>query len=350
MRQVSQPRNLSFSQLHHAGKFLVLAQASISLTFAQLIIICGYPTSGKTYRARQLISYFESRISTPESTQKPKFRIHHLTDPSLSISRSVYNLDPSSVPAHARSANSLEKDARATVFGAVKRLLSPNDIVVLDAAAGNYIKGWRYQLWCEAKAIRTTCCIVHVGASKDQARKANEVRLAARGNAGAEEQSQDKEEPYDPETWENLVFRFEEPNGMNRWDSPLFTVPYDDESAPGEEIWDAVIEPKGKGAVKPHAATLLPKMREEGYLHELERVTQEVVSKILEWQKDHPGEIGGEVAVEELTVELPGRNIGVPALQRLRRQFLALNRQHVIEVGRIKANFISYLNDSFEEL
>lgn len=35
--------------------------------------------------------------------------------------------------------------------------------------------------------------------------------------------------------------RYEEPEARNRWDSPLFTVIYDDESIPGDKIWDAVI-------------------------------------------------------------------------------------------------------------
>ena len=44
---------------------------------------------------------------------------------------------------------------------------------------------------------------------------------------------------------------------MNRWDSPLFTVPFDDKSPPCEFIWDAVIGSEGKmKAVKPNLATV----------------------------------------------------------------------------------------------
>ncbi|OBT66194.1 hypothetical protein VE03_05138 [Pseudogymnoascus sp. 23342-1-I1] len=90
----------------------------------------------------------------------PPPRIHHITDTGLAIPHTVYDL--SSAGQHERSANASEKDARARVYAEVKRHLSANDLVICDAAGGNYIKGWRYQLYCEAKALRTPHCIVHV--------------------------------------------------------------------------------------------------------------------------------------------------------------------------------------------
>lgn len=43
-------------------------------------------------------------------------------------------------------------------YARAKRVLARDSIVILDGM--NYIKGWRYQLWCEAKAANTTCCVV----------------------------------------------------------------------------------------------------------------------------------------------------------------------------------------------
>ena len=40
----------------------------------------------------------------------------------------------------------------------------------------------------------------------------------------------------------------------------------------------------------------------------------------------------------------------VPALQRLRRQFISLNRQTAVPAARIKESFVGYLNDSFQAL
>lgn len=44
------------------------------------------------------------------------------------------------------------------VYARAKRVLGRDSIVIVDGM--NYIKGWRYQLWCEAKAAGTTCCVV----------------------------------------------------------------------------------------------------------------------------------------------------------------------------------------------
>lgn len=63
---------------------------------------------------------------------------------------------------------------------------------------------------------------------------------------------------YAKDIFDNLVFRYEEPNGMNRWDSPLFTVPYDDKFPPFEDIWEAMVGAEGHvKTVKPHQATIL---------------------------------------------------------------------------------------------
>ena len=179
----------------------------------------------------------------------------------------MYDLS-AGVAAHARSANAPEKDARAALYGATKRALSDRDIVILDGL--NYIKGWRYQLFCEAKAVRTPSCILQIGCTKERSKEVNEARLAAArerraadGNdaTGKEEKErggkgEGEEAPYEPGNWENLVFRYEEPNPMTRWDSPLFTLIWEDDEerarAVFADIWDAVAgEGKLRGGRRP---------------------------------------------------------------------------------------------------
>lgn len=283
-------------------------------------------------------------------------RIHLVSDHTLSIPREVYNLE--SKDQHERSNNASEKDARATIYGAVKRLLSNKDIVILDGA--NYIKGWRYQLYCEAKAVRTPHCVVHVGTPVSQARGVNDERLttamAVSSSSVDGEPRSEEELPYESGCWENLVFRYEEPNAMARWDSPLFTVVWDDPTPPCDAIWDEIVGSEaegGKKVVRPNQATVMKAPSSEDYLYELDRSTQGILNKILEWVKDHPGEGGGEVGVgegggEELIVELPANPVGLPALQRIRRQFISLNRTNAVPVKRIRESFVLYLNDSFE--
>jgi len=346
----------------------------------KLIIVTGYPTSGKSTRAKQLRKYLAERIqsATPSGTT-PKYRLHYISDQTLSISRSVYDL--SVLPAHTRSANASEKDARAAIYGAVKRVLSDKDIVILDGL--NYIKGWRYQLYCEAKAVRTPSCLLQIGCTKEKSREVNEARLnkkaeEAQNNNGAQDQDapttitsksdeDEAEAPYDPANWENLVFRYEEPNAMTRWDSPLFTLIWED----GEEqtrqvfdnLWEAIAGETRK-IVKPNQATVQRSRDADGdYLYVLDRETQDIVKRILEQQSD---EGGGEVRLprgvaaaqngEDLVVELPGKKVGLPQLQRLRRAFMGLNRggiglENVGNMGasRIRESFVGYLNDNFEK-
>lgn len=356
----------------------------------------GLPTSGKTTRAKQLHAYLAERIkqaSTATASASPKYRLHLISDQTLSIRRSVYDL--SALPAHTRSANASEKDARAAIYGAVKRVLSDRDIVILDGL--NYIKGWRYQLFCEAKAVRTPSCVLQVGCSKERSKGVNEERLARRASGGDEsngkrassvadpgdnttadeEEGKEKvdededEEPYEPGNWENLVFRYEEPNAMTRWDSPLFTLIWEDGEAQTRQVfdslWDAVAG-EARRPVKPHQATV-QRGRDAGgdYLYVLDRETQEIVKRILDQQSEEGGDEiavvssntnkGNSAGEGELVVELPaGKKVGLPQLQRLRRAFMGLNRggiglEPVGNMGpeRIRESFVGYLNDAFEK-
>lgn len=62
---------------------------------------------------------------------------------------------------------------------------------------------------------------------------------------------------YPSEIFANLVYRYEEPNAFSRWDSPLFTVLYEDATAPCEQIWAAIVEQDGElKTARPNLATI----------------------------------------------------------------------------------------------
>lgn len=254
-------------------------------------------------------------------------RVHLISDHSTHLPRSIY----------ASGAAKLEKDGRATLYSAVKRVLSKSDIVILDS--GNYIKGWRYQLHCEAKNLGTASCVVHVGVPPSKCTEVNEARLAE-----AETQETASEigtaapsAPYERAVHAELLMRFEEPNPMARWDIPLFTIPWEDGTPPNAAIWVELVEQIGKDGrrktVKPNAATMAPPSASSDHLYELDRTTQAVISRVQEWQRERPGEGGGSVEVEiggkVLELDLPVSPLSVPQLQRLRRQFIALHRNQM---------------------
>lgn len=151
---------------------------------------------------------------------------------------------------------------------------------------------------------------------------------------------------------------------MTRWDSPLFTLIWDDDEAQAnrtfDSIWDAIAG-QGRKVVRPNQATE-PRGRDASgdYLYILDRETQDIVKRILDQQGD---EGGGEVKVplsgsdqQDLVVHLPaGAKVGLPKLQRHRRAFMGLNRGGIglepvanMTADRLRVSFVRYLNDAFE--
>ncbi|KAJ9295594.1 hypothetical protein DTO271G3_6050 [Paecilomyces variotii] len=426
-----------------------------------LIILTGYPCSGLSYRARQLSASLEAiqeeylasihDDGSDDSTKtKPRYKIHVVTSHDEAHPRTVYD--------NARS----EKEARAVVYAKTKRALGRDSIVIVDGM--NYIKGWRYQLWCEAKALSTTSCVVHVGTPAAQCIANNQARLRRReqqqqqqqrGNGQSEkapetpEGSQtetsnntpdttpaepDTEEPYPPELLDNLIFRYEEPSTYSRWDKPLFTVPWSDKEPPVHDIWTALTgttiaqqpEPDTtplaealsaslqlssnnnnrsyapsvvtkattaggmsrnglpRPKVKPHQATVLPAATDPTALYSLEKSISAIINAIRTFTLSTPSAeaavaqsadgrgitipvpeasfpvfIPAHVATGGTTDELAGAGgiLALPRLQRLRRQWIGLNRAYIgqshgaggggLTMDQVPDAFVRFLNAEF---
>lgn len=89
---------------------------------------------------------------------------------------------------------------------------------------------------------------------------------------------------------------------------------------------------------------------EQNYLYELDKTTSEILAQITTYQKDHAGEGGGAITVPGVVdkpIELPATPVTLPQLQRIRRQFITMNRQHNFSKARLREIFIDYLNDQF---
>lgn len=164
--------------------------------------------------------------------------------------------------------------------------------------------------------------------------------------------------------FEELVTRYEEPEARNRWDSPLFTVIYDDESIPGDKIWDAVILRKPPppnmstisvsiNADRIHWFFLLlirtigqKPVSDTNYVYELDRVTLEIINAVIEGQKEFgPG--GLPMAVPNATAKVinPVRTITLSELRRLRKQFVSINKMRTtLDTNRLGDLFVDYLN------
>ena len=61
-----------------------------------------------------------------------------------------------------------EKILRASLKSNVEKHLTNQNVVILDSM--NYIKGYRYELFCIARHVKSTLCLVYCDTDKDTAR------------------------------------------------------------------------------------------------------------------------------------------------------------------------------------
>uniref|UniRef100_A0A3Q2NRG5 Protein KTI12 homolog n=1 Tax=Fundulus heteroclitus TaxID=8078 RepID=A0A3Q2NRG5_FUNHE len=271
-----------------------------------LIVMCGYPCSGKTRRADELKAHFE------ETTGR---QVHTVGDGALGLDRNSVYAD-----------SQKEKDARASLKAAVERKVNKDNIVILDSL--NYIKGYRYELFCLTKHAQTPHCLVYCLTSGEDSSAWNRDREAA--------------EQYSQDIFDALVQRFEAPDSRNRWDSPLFTVLTDD-TLPLEAISDALFKRK---APPPNQSTQSQPLSSTNFLYELDKMTQDVLMAIFNAQKTSvPGDrisVPGATEKVELT-----RSVNMAELRKLRRQFISYSKMHPTEnTGQIANMFVQYLNKS----
>ncbi|KAG5420996.1 KTI12 [Candida metapsilosis] len=278
-----------------------------------LVIFAGFPCSGKTTWATELRNELQKKIDLAKESSEPgyNYSITYHSDETLGISHDTYE------------DSNKEKLARGSQISAVKRDISKTTIVILDSMA--YIKGFRYQLYCESKGMATPHCVIQVTAPIEQCLEWNE-KLP-------------KDKQWDPVLMKQLSMRYEEPNSNTRWDSPLFEVlsGHPDEKLPIDDIWSALVL---KNAPTPNAATTIQSTSNNSFLQELDRKTHEVVSQVLQQQQL----TNGAVAINEYVVEIPTGTVSTAQLQRIRRTFISLNRMRTIEVDRIVPMFVEYIN------
>ncbi|OQV26127.1 Protein KTI12-like protein [Hypsibius exemplaris] len=275
-----------------------------------LIVLCGLPCSGKSTRAAEL------RESLQKSTILP---IMIVSDNDLfqTDSKDTIYADTSK-----------EKNLRATIKSDVHRALSKEVVVIMDAQ--NYIKGYRYEVYCITKSAKTTQCTVWCNSPISEAKTWNEARDAA--------------VRYSEATFDALVMRFEPPDSANRWENPLFTLLPTD-PLPITELLEVLIN---RRAPPPNQSTQSQPLAATNYLHELDKITQEIVAAVISAQQN--GMIGEKIVVTGSTEPLILPKRILPAeLGRLRRQFISYSRTRPVDsLERIPTIFIQYLKNSIK--
>lgn len=177
-----------------------------------LVVISGLPSSGKSTRAQELQTHF---IGLGKNV--------HLISENGAVPKAGFQKN------EFFESSQKEKIVRADLKSETIRLLNKNDVVILDA--GNYIKGYRYELYCASKAARTPQCTLFCGIPKENAWQLNVKRtIEQQDDLQLEEPISNSCVAYSREIFDALCLRYEEPHANSRWDSPLFTV------FPGDEL------------------------------------------------------------------------------------------------------------------
>lgn len=271
-----------------------------------LIIITGIPCSGKTTRSIELKEYFVNKM-------KKKVEIIHELD---FVSKAGFDINTF----YADSKK--EKSVRSDIKSAVQRMLNVTDVLIIDGS--NYIKGYRYEIYCLTKLYKTPQCTIYCDIPIEHAWLWNEKRPEC--------------ERYSREIFDALVMRYEAPDSKNRWDIPLYALSPED-VLNFDGIYKSIYEAK---APKPNLSTQCPPLSSTNYLYDLDTVTQEVVNAILS-AKQLGIESDFKIPKYNLIVQNP---CTVAQLMRLRRQFLSYSKLQQIEVNQIATLFVQYLNKS----
>lgn len=294
-----------------------------------LVVVCGQPCSGKSTAATCLAEALK------DAEPQPLVRIIDETAFHLNRNQSYAN-------------TTAEKNLRGVLRSEVDRSLNKDNILIVDSL--NSIKGYRYELWCLARAAGIRYCVLFCDVDEACCRKWNEER-------------REKEEPsYDDNIFEDLVRRFETPDRRNRWDSPLFELwpvreGVEKSSAAVVDVVSYLtkkVDSKTRDVkiLQPTIATQSARVSEANSLYEMDKATQEVINVIIEAQSKA---LGGPINNLSLGPELPSisitQSVGLPELRRLRRTFIKLTGQSSLsgrpppsDAESAKRMFADYLN------
>ncbi|CDO94465.1 unnamed protein product [Kluyveromyces dobzhanskii CBS 2104] len=305
-----------------------------------LVLLSGFPSSGKTTVAKKLAELLQETIDSNEKLSN--FSVVYHSDETLNITHDDY------------VGSNEERRARSKILSVVKRDLSRQKVVIVDSL--NYIKGFRYQLHCEVKNVMTTYCLIHTVCP---------MSTLAEWNG----KETDLHKPWEPNFMNSLIQRYEEPNPQTRWDSPLFTVltTQDDITTLYTDISKAlfpnVFKPdindrdseKILQQLKPNNATILKAASHTNSLQILDTEASSVVKIITKYMQQNVVSGGTSRIIltpdhsdindpQCLYVDVSLQSCSVPQLQRIKRQFVAMNRLRNLEQARIKPLFVEYLN------
>jgi protein KTI12 len=262
-----------------------------------LIVIVGGPCSGKTTIAKKLEQYLKDKGKD----------VILINEESLHINKIDSYKDPTS-----------EKILRASLKSEAEKCLDDKTVVILDSL--NYIKGYRYELYCLVRNFKTRHCIVHSKVQYEICQKYNSI-----------------DNLYSEDLLKDLYSRMEEPNQNNRWDNPLQVVYYEEE-IPYEEILNSLFEgkrPRDPVSTKPEINF------DSNFIYELDNTCQGIINEILNQQKNGVESVkledGNHVYLKKIFSAIE--------LKKLKQEYIKISKLHPPKdkVSMVKT-FVEYIN------
>lgn len=289
-----------------------------------LVLLCGYPASGKSTAANHLQTILQSkghastviRDGDDQIRQNPR---HLAPPPTL---RTVLYKD-----------STAEKQTRARLRATAERSLNGLCVVIVDSL--NYIKGFRYEMFCIAKTTASRYCVVYC--EQDATECANR-------DAKRREEGQDG---YGEELCAALIARFEAPEERCKWDNPLFRINmFQDDWDKQMDTIQEFVTGSGK-KLTPTIATRLPNKVGANVLGLVDRVTRQVESAVIGAIQCGAG-VGDKITVPQTanTVRLE-RKPKVAEVRAIRRSYLNLTRMQPTQPcseSALVEEYVEYIN------
>ncbi|KAI3379275.1 hypothetical protein SNEBB_010900 [Seison nebaliae] len=274
----------------------------------------GNMMSGKTEFVRKLKNFIE---------EDENYSNVHLVDEdellkTINMSKEAMYLDKDN-----------EKQHRALIKGNIVHHLDQEKIVIVDAA--NYIKGYRYELYCLCKERETTQCLILMNVGIDELLRRNHSLKT-----------------YHSSTIEAVQQRFEYPSVDDRWELPLIEIfnSYNEEKIKlsMKQVLNLIIDGMKQ---KPNMATLPTTIVSSTNIISFGQIINNIQLELLEKMKD-------VIPVTEIPIEnskipfMLKRDYRKAEIKRVATQFRQRNKEltHSTNIQLITTHFIDYINTS----
>lgn len=295
-----------------------------------LILLCGRPASGKSTVAAELRSHLTNQNQDVIIVTDGDDHIQSVPNtatPEQSATKQATR-------AKMYQDSSTEKKTRSRLRAATERTLTKSQVTICDSL--NYIKGYRYELFCVAKTSGLNYAVIYCNTPESVCLEHDKTRQISGEGA------------YGETLCAALMQRFEEPNSRNRWDSPLYQIDVTSSNW-HETITEISAQLMNKGKkLTPTMATRLQQRPGSDVLAKLDRVTREAEATLIS-EIQQGAAVGASILLPHARAAVRlQRKPKVSEIRNMRRSYLGLARMHPPEEGSsetmIVDDYVAYIN------